>query len=348
MNAKWSPASIVLIIISIILEIAAIVMVYNQYPDYNSTVVARILAAHVLAATAAAITCYFFQGERKRIYPFAFVMILTIPVLGYVNLFQILSAHKRKANVGLYEDYREHISAAFRKVDNVEKLKSSFDYLKKGIELEPIKDAMEEKHTFADKMGLIRNLGRLSDRMSIRTLKDLLDDENMNVRYYAGEEVAKVIEQYNIFINGIKKDIEKEPKNSQLYAELASLLMGYAFSGLFNREQTHFQLENALDNLERSIQLDPNQYDANYLAASIYYYLHRYDTALEFFNKAIEVDPHNLRALVGKAKCLWEEKEMKELDEVTNRISEDIEEYDGSDKEMVREFIACWREENAS
>ncbi|WP_286760376.1 tetratricopeptide repeat protein [Salegentibacter sp. UBA1130] len=101
--------------------------------------------------------------------------------------------------------------------------------------------------------------------------------------YYRLNEYEKAIKNYN-------KALEIEDRNSDTHYTLGKL---YALTGDFDKSETHLLM---------SILIKKQPLDAEYLSLGLTYKMQeKYKDALDYFNKALEENPDNERALYERA-----------------------------------------------
>lgn len=311
---------------------------------YANSYVFIIISLHITASLLASLSVYFLKDKRKTFYPFVFMFLLSLPLFGYIGIYQMLQKKKTEKAVNLYQEYREYILSDMRDRETTPKLTKSLDFLKLNIDLQPFRDSVKIENDFGQKLNLVKSLGKLVSHNSIEILKDLLHDPHMDIRYYAGEELAHIAEKYNLFINELKQEIKENPSDYRIYLDLGSVIMEYAFSGLFdNYKSIRNELENAKSFLTKSLELNLNQYESHFLMGQIYLYERDYDKAIEHIKKSLSIKENDMSSLINLAECYWKKKDLKNMDIYIGKIEPVLETYEGDEKEKITDFIDCWR-----
>jgi len=345
---------LVLITISFFMECVSIYILFSSYPDYSFSTISEIIITHLAATFLAARTGVAYLSTKKKFFSLILVFLFTVPLLGYIGILQLFLARKAKEAVLIYKEYREHILSGSEKNENRLKLKDSYEYMRKSFEIESVYDTIKGDGGLEKKLDIIKNLGRIKNKASIKALKILMADPHMDVRYYAGEELSKIADEYNIFINEIKTDTLRVSHNDKLYLELGSLIIDYVFSGIFQRDEMKKELEEAERALKKSLELNPTQFEANFLLGYIYVFYKEYDKARGFYNDALNIrkmqesDIDELPVLLGLAECYWQKKDIAQVDNYIKEIRERLSDYSGDDKEVIREFIYNWSGDNGN
>ncbi len=325
---------------SFFLELCSLYFLFRNYTDWE----VYIMAGHIMASLMASLSVYLLKDKRKTFYPFVFIFLMSLPVIGYIGIYQMLQEKDKEKTLNLYEEYREYILSDTRNRDKTPKLTKSLDFLKLNIDLQPFRDSVRIEEDFSQKLNLVKSLGKFVSHNSIGILKDLLNDRHMDIRYYAGEELANISEKYNLFINELKLELKEHPSDYRIYLDLGSVIMEYAFSGLFDNYKTiKDELGNAKSALGKSLELNSSQYEANFLMGKLYLYERDYDKAIEYIEKSLSSKEHDMSSLIAISECYWQKKDLKHMDVYITKIESLIEIYDGDEKEKIKDFIGYWR-----
>jgi len=332
-----------LLVLSLVLEVAACYLLWAGYPLYSAPAVPMTVGFHLLAALTAAAAVWSYDPLTRKCALFIFIFILTTPMLGYITIVQVLARADSHVTSALFAEYTEHIkSGTYRASLAGQVHKKSLTYLKEGFEIEPLSSTMENADSKA-KLSVIKSLGKIPGPDTVRALKGMLADSHMDVRYFAGEEIAKVSEFYSILISEARREIDLHPGNPALYCELASLHMKHSLSGLFDENSAGPELQSAKEALERSLQLNGMQFEARYLSGRLYMELHEYDRALEYLESARAIRENDVPLMVAVAECYWEKKELGKMEPCLEVIRTGIHEYRGEDKPALVEFLEGWK-----
>jgi hypothetical protein len=332
--------------LSPVFELLALWLLWTGYPAYRSFSIPLVLAFHLLAAVMAAVAVWLYSPLTRKAALFSFVYILAAPFLGYYSLVQLLArSEKQISPSGLFTEYSAHIKSGFhRESPAVQAPKKSLTYLKEGFEIEPLSSSLENADSRV-KLTVIKSLGRIPGPDTVRALRNMLDDTHMDVRYYAGEEIARVSEFFSTLITEARKEIANRPDDAALYCELASLHLKHSLSGLFDENSMAPELQNAKEALERSLQLKGVQFDARYLSGRLFMELKEYDKALEYLESARAIKENDVPLLVALAECYWGKKNLEKLDDCIEVLRKDIHNYRGEDKPALIEFLEGWRQQ---
>ncbi|MEQ8192410.1 MAG: hypothetical protein ABRQ39_30875 [Candidatus Eremiobacterota bacterium] len=332
--------SIFFMISSFFLEGFSLYLLFCNYIDRE----VYIITGHIMASVLASLSVYLLKDKRTPFYPFVFIFLLSLPAFGYIGIYQMLQDKNKGQTVNLYEEYREYILSGTRDRDKTPKLTKSLDFLKLNIDLQPFRDSVRIEEDFSQKLNLVKSLGKLVSHNSIEILKDLLHDPHMDIRYYAGEELARISEKYNLFINELKLELKEHPSDYRTYLDLGSVIMEYAFSGLFDNYKTvKEELKNAKSALSKSLELNSDQYEANFLMGRIYLYERDYDKAINHIKKSLSSKEHDMSSLTAISECYWQKKDLKNMNIYIKKIEPLVESYEGDEKEKIKDFIVYWR-----
>lgn len=334
---------------SILMEAAGLYLLAKNYPEFNIRIISEITGCHFAAAVLCALSLFTHNDlEIKRIYLFAYTMILTIPVFGFAGIILFINKTKYEKSEDIFEDFHKQIlegleiSPAYAPT-----MKKSFKYLKESFEIEPLKSTIE----LADvkrKLAIIKSLGKIHDQSIIRTIKSLLNDPHMDVRYYAGEELARFSERFSTLINQVKKEIELRPDDYALHCELGSLYMRHALSGILEEGSENEELEHSRRSLEKSLSLNNNQFEAKFLLGRLFLFQNQFEKAILLLREANQIKDDDIPTLLTIAECLWYKEDIAALGQIINRIEKLIDKYNGEDKSDITEFLNNWRIENAN
>ena len=335
---------------SLALDICASYFFLLIYPDYDIFSITFIIITHLLAAFIAAWPFAVLTKKTGRLALFVFIIIFTIPLGGYVAVVQLVYAGESRVQerMVLYEEYRQHILSSREKIKILPQLKDSYNYFRRSIEFESIYDTIKFESDSRKKLDIIKTLGKIKTKDSLKALKLLLSDPHMEVRYYAGEEISTINEQYNIFINELKKNIIKDQGNVPLYVEMGKLLVNYAFTGFFEQDEIKDKLEEAKVYLEKSLELDPVECEAMSLLACIHTFRREYDKAIDLYKQILVIKStlglkgEDIPVMTGLIECLWEKKDIKQLNIYIKKFDKLLADSTMENIELIREFINVW------
>jgi tetratricopeptide (TPR) repeat protein len=312
------------------------------YPNYDLDSVVLLLTSHALACSVSSWGIFSYHPIKWRMGAFIFVFLLSVPIFGYIGVIQMLTVRNDEVS-NIFIEFRRHIKTGAKSIIHTKKNTISMSQLKEGMELTPVSEVLETEKEYTKKLAIIRNLGKISNPNSVAALKNLLIDPHMDVRYYAGEELALIEEHYNIFINELKKNIIADSQDYKSRFELGSILMEYAFSGLLDDNAKHEELENARTQFMKSLEINPDQVEAMLLLGRLYVYFSSYDSALNHFNTALIRDNDCMTALLGCAECYWNKKDIISLYGCMRKIETLLDYYDGEDRDNILELLSSWR-----
>lgn len=331
----------------VIFEFACLYLFLKGFINsYSPNTIFLIISFHLLSAITASICTFLRDDELRTIYPFVFLFILTVPVFGLIGILNIFNKSLTQKPTNLYEEYRQYILSGFKGGETPQKLKKSYLYLRRDYKLEPISDIVEHNEDIEMKKALIRNFARNSPFRAISILKGLLNDPSLDVRFWAGEEISKIEDTYNSFINEYKKKISEDPSNYTFYMDLGRLYSEYAISALVRELDKKNEIIDACLYLEESIRINPNQYESHYLLGENYLFLGEFDKALGSYDKATNVKIDDIPSLIGISKCAWEKRDIDLLEKTLDKAKFKLEDYTGDDKRQFQEFLRFWENEN--
>jgi tetratricopeptide (TPR) repeat protein len=167
----------------------------------------------------------------------------------------------------------------------------------------------------------------------------------MDVRYYAGEEIARISEFLATLINKTKDEIAAHPEDYGLYRELGELHIRHALSGLFEEPAQKDEFENAEKALRKSLEIKQDQFEGQLLMGRLYFILKDYDKAQGFLEMAVKMNPDDVPSLVSQSECYWEKRDFDRLKATIAALKEKMEKYDGEDREEISLFIESWSEQ---
>lgn len=329
-------------VISLICEFYCIVMLHTHYHVINHYGALTIVLFHAAAAILAAMSLFFHHSDKRRFAAFAFIFILCLPIAGYLGVLQLLYETREETASRLFEEYRNHIEAGIQ--HNVKAslpLKKTLRYLRESIDIEPLLGGAEEGSA-RKKLSIIKSLGRIATPVAVGALKDFLKDPHMDVRYYAGEEIATITERFSVLINETRTRITEGSDDWQLYCELGSLHIRHAQSGLFDESTERDELLNAKEALQKSLTLNNDQFNGHYLLGKTLLLLKESVEALRHLEKANQMKPDDLQVLLCIGECAWEMKDLNYLNICVEKMRALIKEYEGDDKMLIVEFLNSW------
>jgi tetratricopeptide (TPR) repeat protein len=341
------PVYLIFLVSSMLSEAIAVVAMIKGYPLYDSTAIAQVISFHTLAASLAGCSLYFKDDEARKMAGFAFIISLTIPLFGYGAITMIFSGARSRASSELFGEFQAHVTAGIGKVPPLsENVKKSLVMLKEGFEIEPLSSSISDANPRV-KLNIIRSLGKLSSRDAIKMLKSLIIDPHMDVRYYAGEEIARIAEFLAILINKTRDAIAAHPDDYTLYRELGELHIRQALSGLFEEPSQGEELQSAQKALEKSLELKPDQFEGQLLMGRLYFIMKDYDRSITFLEEAVRIKPGDIPSLLSLSESYWEKRDFERLKPCVDALERDLKNYSGADRDQIALFIESWREQSA-
>lgn len=308
--------------------------------DYGREPVSLIISAHLLAALLAGVSIHIHSIERQWSSLLAFVLVLTLPVIGYIATWQLIKARASLKYSDLFIQYGKHISSGSGGDSSTAPgKKKSLAYLKERFNIGSLSSTLDKADTDR-KLRMIRSLGKLPGAHAVKMLKKLLEDGHMDVRYYAGEELAKVGELYGTLIHEMKKSIARHPEDPGLYCELGSLHMRNALSGIF--EDNREELENAKRALLKSLELKEDHPGARELLGRLYIHIGEWDRAIETLEPAMKMSEVTMSAMIALAECYWMKRDFRLLRSLIEKAKAASGDYEGEDKSNILQFIESW------
>jgi tetratricopeptide (TPR) repeat protein len=329
------------LILSLLIETGCLTLIVVYYPNYGFKNSLLIFLGHLISAimTGAGITL--FHKDKKTFGIYTFVIVLTLPLLGLYEVFKILISEKSNDIPGIFFEYENYIHT----LENTKNMNKTGDYpdrLKQDMEIVPILESLEESQKCLEKVSLIKSLGKIGDKHSIEILKELKEDRHMDVRYYAGEELARLGECYDLFTIELQNSIKKNPCDFNCYYLLGSTLMEQALSGLLKKELITEHLQKAEIYLKRSLELEPQQVNSNIQLGHLHKYMKNYDTAISYFNKAVTIQDDNIESYFGLIECCWNKKNIELFRHYLKKTESLLEKHKNNDRESIKNLIDNW------
>ena len=328
------------------MEALAVYLTVTGFPASFAYGALIVLALHFISSFIVSWTFYKTIPEKKKLALLIFTLLFILPLIGYITIVQILLTRGKKQDISYFREYRDYLLNSGNLLQEDAEIGESYKNLGEGFQVEPVKEALIDANYF-QKLGIIKNISKIPGKDSVIILKNFLEDSHMDIRYYAGEEIAKNIDMYNIFINELREEVEKDPINYRLYTQMGRLLIEYAFSGLLEEAERNDELSNALEALEKSLDFNPNQYEANLLTGRIHATFQEYSTALEYFTKAASLKKNDFAAIAGIAECYWEKMDFENFEVYVKILSKLNTESSPEQLEKINEMIELWRETDA-
>lgn len=179
-------------------------------------------------------------------------------------------------------------------VSNVEDLKGSvlpnfaFDYVRRGVVYSKLKQFHKTVENFEEAILLNCDL-----TLRIRWPSDGLPPHQ--ARGYRGYGIRYNVGQFRRVISDLTRTIEGEPNNG-----LAHACRGFCLYYNCSSESRETEVNNALDDLEKAVRLEPDLVFAYNIRANIFRDEGQYDEALGEFNKTIVMAPKHANSYIGR------------------------------------------------
>jgi tetratricopeptide (TPR) repeat protein len=308
--------------LSLLADTGSLVLLVANYPFYTPRVIALILLGHILAASSAWAGIYCYHKDKYAIGVYGFVVILTLPLLGHYEVFKLLNTGTCSEVPGLFVEYGNHIVPLTGKTDCRHGRKADIENLKQSIEIMPVVEFLEENQDCLKKVALVKSLGKIGDRRAVEILNKLREDPHMDVRYYAGEELARIGEWYGIYSSQLKNNIRDNPDDYESCFQLGLTLLEYSMSGLLGKDSVNEHLLEAKKFLKKSIRLNPRQVEPHLMMGHLHMHLGNYDEAIGYFNGVIDMQGDSMESYRALSECYWNQKNITQFKHCQQKINE--------------------------
>ena len=144
---------------------------------------------------------------------------------------------------------------------------------------------------------------------AILVLDELISLDPLNILAYFQRGLAHY--ELNMYDNAIKdfsKVISIEPENVNAYTKLANVILNGNWAGKINVTDSNSFIGNtkleyyqkAIQYCNKAIELEPNHREAYFIKGMCNYYLNQNQEAIKDFDKAIELDPNKSDAYIQR------------------------------------------------
>lgn len=188
------------------------------------------------------------------------------------------------------------------------RLRSKDLELLERTDIQPFIDILKKNETGL-KRSVIRILGSLRSRQTVRNLLTALQDPDIEIRLYAAGILSKLEDSFTMEVKERSTLLSSDPTNEKLKYDLSEVYRSYAESGLLEATSQNFYYNECIKTL-LSINESPLR---NYRIAGAYYKMAELDKALVFVNSAIDSDHSNTKYELLKLEIIFAMKDYKGL-----------------------------------
>ena len=282
----------VLAILETVLEIEAFVFLFQDFGISPFLQVFLPLAAHCLAIMLLAfgfVETWKFQNNQDRgLAALGMALTLPMPLLGFlafVALYMLAEARLRRAHSFL-RDYQKYVigfeTGSWKPKTGV----LSPGFVETEVDVAPLRDILLSNDVRL-KFGAIRCLSRVPVKKAVELLKLALSDENREIRYSAGNALTEMERSYNDTIYNLFKQIDRRPTATELYLDLARVILEYIDSGLLERTMVRYFAGTALRYLDKARLLGVQDPKIAFYAGEMHRRLGDEETALKEFRRYV-------------------------------------------------------------
>lgn len=193
------------------------------------------------------------------------------------------------------------------------------DYVEFSLSVEPVLDTVHDRDPEVRK-NAIQKLAHRKDPLSIKLLRDLLLDEEEEVRLYAASELDRLEREYHTRIHQLRQTVTSNPADAAARFGLAAVYLDYAGVLLSGSPLADFFVRKAIDLLDALVKEHPQNADYLLLRARGHQLRGDHARALIDFRGCLKIQPGNINAFLGLAESLFYQKRFNDVRQVFRRI----------------------------
>ncbi|MHC4870842.1 MAG: HEAT repeat domain-containing protein [Planctomycetota bacterium] len=306
--------------------------VYGAVTDYPAAAV----VCHICSGTSAFYVSvnHRLTGLEPEIFEKALGFLL--PCLGgsFLCLYMLLSSFKSRK--GIIEDFEQYVSPQERiGEDNLSNIRKGFS--PNPNDLSSMADVLRSGASVDDKRAAIESLSRIENPEAIRTLREVLSSDSVEVRFYAASCLSALEERLTARMKLLEEDAASgRTRDPELFTELARTLLDYAYYGLVDGVRKETCLKRAYKYIQQAISHGglPEVY---IIAGRILFMLGELEKAEVMFSLYVKDYPEDDRGL------LWRAETSFNLGNYVN-MSADCKSAlaDGKLPERMKESVSVW------
>jgi len=247
---------LLLAVLESVLEAEALVLLLHDFGLSPFWRVLLPLGAHLLALAMLAVGLvrpWNFRDPGDRAWAvLGLSLTMPLPLFGFLGFLAIYAAmHGRKAGGGdLLKDFQQYIS--YDPIALPERGTQEPDlFLRAEVDIAPMREILAGDDVPL-KRGAILSLSRLPRAEAVVLLKQALQDESREIRYYASNALSEMEKEFNDRIFRLTREVERNPTQEDRHVELARTVLEYTASGLLDQAMIPYFHEIAQRTLDRA------------------------------------------------------------------------------------------------
>lgn len=332
------------ILIGVIFEALALVFFFRNNIQAANILFFSLLLLHAIGVV---LFCFglhkassrFHFGNPKNWFIISCALCFVFFIVGFIFIavmFVFLS-RERAGMSKAYDDYERYITYDYEpeaKHIDTDKLTEVMD---QELEIVPLVDVMRENDVKM-RRGAVRSMERLPKKDAVRLLKQSLQDNNVEVRFYTALGLSKIESELNANIIMAKNELLRNPESSVSHLLLANAYAEYYECGILDKITADYYENLAINEYNKVLETDPGNIDVLNSLANLELLDKKFDSALAKFSRVTEIDRFNVYANVGIIQIFYETGRIGEAIECARKIEDKIPQTKG----IMKEIIGYW------
>jgi len=178
------------------------------------------------------------------------------------------------------------------------------EYVEFSLTMEPLVDRVHDPDPVVRREA-IRTIAERRTPNAVRTLRQMLLDENEEVRLYAASELDRLEAELQTRMHNLRQRLESDSLDLQARFDLAKTNIEYAHLLLFDSDLRHFFLDKAIALLNQNLRQDPTNPQYYFYRGWAHRLRGNYEQAVEDLKRAVMWNKKSTPAFVQLAELYF-------------------------------------------
>jgi tetratricopeptide (TPR) repeat protein len=278
-------------------------------------------------------------GNYKNWFIISFSLGFVFFIVGFImTAAVIMFLISKRVQLGkAYEDYERYITYDYKPDEKHIDADNLTDVIDSRLELSPLVDVMSDNDSEL-RRGAVSIMERLPKKDAIRLLRLSLQDNNIEVRFYAALGLSRIEGEITGNILMAKEELERNPDSAVSHMLLANAYAEYNECGILDDVTARYYRGLAISEYYKVLAIEADNIEVLNSLANFEVGEKKYDSALAKFRRVCELDPYNTFANVGIIQILYETEHIRQAMDRAKEIVDKMPKTKG----LMREIIEYW------
>jgi len=257
-------------------------------------------------------------------------------LIGMTGIFIFLSRITWKKS-DVFDDYKQYLAYDYKPEEKFIDAYKLLETVDEELDVRPIVDILGENDVRL-RRGAISIMGGLPKKDAARLLRMSLQDNNVEIRFYAALGLSKIESELNNNILMAKKEVDRDPASSSARLSLANSYAEYYESGILDPVTANYYMDLAINEYYKILDLGAEDINVLNSIGNLEVQKKNYESALLKFRKVCAMDPYNVFSNVGVIQIYYETGRIEQAIELSRNIIDRIPRTMGP----MRSIIEYW------